>query len=297
MGRNQKGEAETRSGKRHQRQNVLTRQRSGFSLTFFLWCWTMSPCPGTWKKNRRECTKWSKEPVPETNQARPTGLGVFIRVAQLLACSLGKWREAPEVGYVCESSFHALDGETHQTEIQAFQACAYRLSLATSQLSPDRLLHGLRGDSLRPWARPRGHLPLQKWGRLFPVGYFLRAVLWLFHTSEAYYLSCHTLTTGFRPHHMLTSNRDSLTFGLPHWGLLWYRGGCSLGSWHSVCAHKAGGKPAFSLLRELRVLAPIQIISSCGQDNYSVDYVLSIISATNDVLIHQVRRTVSKGVG
>lgn len=92
-------------------------------------------------------------------------------------------------------------------------------------------------------------------GRLFPVGCSLGAVLWLFHTSGAYYLSCHMLTTGFRPHHMLTSNGDSLTFGLPHGGLLWQWGGCSLGSWHNVCPHKAGDKPAspcwgsFSVLR------------------------------------------------
>lgn len=87
--KNQKSEAETHSGKRHQRRNVLSRQRGGSSLTFFLWRWTMFPCPGTWKRNRRECTKRSKERVPETNQSRPTGLGVFIRVAQSLACSGG----------------------------------------------------------------------------------------------------------------------------------------------------------------------------------------------------------------
>lgn len=62
-------------------------------------------------------------------------------------------------------------------------------------------------------------------------------------------------------------------------------------SWRQAC---------LSVLRELRThgaQTTIQIGSSRGQDNYSVDYVLSIISAANDVLIHQVRRTVSKEIG
>lgn len=106
------------------------------------------------------------------------------------------------------------------------------------------------------------------------------------------------LTTGFRPHHMLTSKGDSLTFGLPHGGFAMavrrlqprQLAQClSTQSWRQACLSK---------LREFQCAqTTIQIISSCGQDNYSVDYVLSIISAANDVLIHQVRRIVSKDVG
>lgn len=88
--KNQKSKAETHSGKRHQRRNVLPSQRRGYSQPFLPVvlehvAHRNSPSPRTWKKNWGEGTKQSKEPVPETIHSHPTGLRIFIRLSQNLA--------------------------------------------------------------------------------------------------------------------------------------------------------------------------------------------------------------------
>lgn len=103
--KNQRSKAETHSGKRHQRQNVLTSQRNGTSQTSLpvvldhMAC-RDRPSAETWEANRSRHPESAKELIQEAVRSRPTWLGASIREVQDVACSQRGQREDEEVS-VC----------------------------------------------------------------------------------------------------------------------------------------------------------------------------------------------------
>lgn len=103
--KNQRSKAETHSGKRHQRQNVLTSQRNGTSQTSLPvvldhMARRNRPSAETREANRGRHPESAKELIQEAVRSHPTRLGASIREVQDVACPRRGRREDEEVS-VC----------------------------------------------------------------------------------------------------------------------------------------------------------------------------------------------------